>query len=91
MIQYPTNGWFHQCEFMRAAKAVFEAAPTVWLGSNGAVDCKYIQLYVDQRTKSFIFRNASGQMLTAEEVYRMFPQLRDDVKIVSAGVRPFPE
>lgn len=90
MLTHPQNGWFQSCEFPRAAQAIFEASPLVYLDAK-MYDCKYLQLYVDQRTKSFIIRTGAGEMLTEEQVYAMFPQLRTPVEIVSAGVRPYPE
>lgn len=84
------NQWFHASEFLRACQAVAGASCVNWLDS-GVSDCKYVQLYVDQRTKDFIFRDTHGNKLTHEQVYALFPSLRDDVKIVSVGVRPYPE
>ena len=91
MLSFQQNQWFHPCEFLRAAKAVHDSARTLNFMDVGMWGCKYIQLYVDQRTGSFIFRNGEGEMLTHEQVYTLFPQLRDDVKVVAAGVRPYPE
>ena len=76
MKQYEQNGWFHANEFPRAAQAVFEAGPLNFMDA-GLWSCKYIQLYVDQRTKSFIFRTGEGLMLTTEQVYKLFPSLAD--------------
>lgn len=94
MKYFTTNGWFDPKEFMRAAAAVHEAHPLKFMDEQ-LWDCKYIQLYVDQRTKSFIFRTGDGVMLTRDKVYALFPSLRDadeDVQSpVSAGVRPYPE
>ena len=83
---FPTNGWFHPSELVYAVRALIEAPPTIYLDSK-QYDCKYIQLYIDQRTKSFIFRNADGNMLSHEQVYAMFPSLCDDPSpIISASV-----
>ena len=76
MRRYEQNGWFVASEFPRAAAAVFNASPTNFMDAK-QWDCKYIQLYVDQRTKSFIFRNGAGEFLTTEQVYAMFPELAD--------------
>jgi hypothetical protein len=77
MKTHETNGWFHASEFPRAAAAVFHASPLVFMDA-GMWDCKYLQLYVDQRTKSFIIRNGAGEKLSPEDVYKLFPELRDD-------------
>ena len=72
------NGWFYGREFMRACQAVSNMA-----GSGNYLDaklygCKYVQIYVDQRSGSFIFRDGAGNMLTHDEVYALFPELKDD-------------
>lgn len=90
MLTHPQNGWFQPCELMRAAVALIQAPPTIHLDAH-LYGCKYIQLYVDQRTKSFLFRSADGVALTEDQVYALFPSLRDNAEIVSAGVRPYPE
>ena len=74
----PINGWFHQSEFMRAATAIHAAATTDhmrWLGHSA---CKYVQLYVSQRTGDFVIRNREGGQVAHEELYAMFPELKDD-------------
>lgn len=73
---FEQNGWFHPSEFLRAATALHHASPLVFMDAQ-RWDCKYIQIYVDQRTKSFIFRTGDGKMLARHEVYAMFPELRD--------------
>lgn len=92
---HPQNNWFYGNEFMRACQAVDNMA-----GSGNYLDadlfsCKYIQIYVDQRSGGFIFRDGEGRMLSHEQVYALFPELRDEDQImpvlVSAGVRPYPE
>jgi hypothetical protein len=80
MKVHQENGWFHASEFLRAADAVYRASPVAFMDAD-KWDCKYIQLYVDQRTKSFIFRNGAGEMVSHEDVYKMFPILRDDVEL----------
>lgn len=77
---FEQNGWFHPSEFLRAADALYHVSPLAFMDA-GMWDCKYVQLYVDQRTKSFIFRNGAGEMLSHEDVYKMFPTLRDDVEL----------
>jgi hypothetical protein len=97
MQQHEQNGWFYGREFMRACEAISNAAGSLSFMEAGRWDCKYIQIYVDQRTGSFILRTGDGRKLSTAEVYSMFPSLRDDgeevpeVKIVAAGVRPYPE
>lgn len=86
---HQANQWFLAREFMRAAQAVHNARSTLNFMDAGLWRCKYVQLYVDQRTGDFIFRDGDGRVLSHDEVYRLFPTLKDDV--VAAGVRPFPE
>lgn len=89
---HPQNGWFLATEFQRACQAVGHAAGSSNFMHAKLWRCKYVQLYVDQRTGSFIFRDGAGEMLTHDEVYALYPSLRDEpATIVSAGVRPYPE
>jgi hypothetical protein len=95
MLQHQQNGWFYGRELMRACQEVDNAAGSLSFMEAGRWDCKYIQIYVDQRTGSFIMRTAEGRMLSKAEIYSMFPNLRDegevDEPVVAAGVRPYPE
>jgi hypothetical protein len=88
---HQANNWFHAAEFPRAAQAVHDACRTMNYMAADLWRCKYVQLYIDQRTGDFIFRDGDGQVLTHDEVYRLYPSLKDDVVLVSAGVRPYPE
>lgn len=77
MKQHPTNEWFHASEFARACKAIHQAATqehTRWLNHPGT---KYIQMRIDQRTGDFIVQNQDGVCLSADEVYAIFPELRN--------------
>ena len=47
---------------------------TRWLNHPGT---KYIQLRIDQRTGDFIVQNQDGVCLSADEVYAIFPELRN--------------
>lgn len=85
------NGWFIASEFLRAATAVHNACRTLNFMIDDLWRCKYVQLYVDHRTGDFIFRDGAGVLLSHDEVYRLYPSLKDDVVLVSAGVRPYPE
>lgn len=89
------NGWFYGNEFMRACQAVSNMAGSCNFMSARMWDCKYVQIYVDQRSGSFIFRSGEGRMLTRDEVYALFPELKDDDEpaqvLVSVGARPYPE
>lgn len=78
MKSYPQNGWFHSAEFLRAAQAVHAARGSLNYMHTRLLNCKYVQLYVDQRTGSFIFRDGEGNMLTHAEVYLLFPSLEGD-------------
>jgi hypothetical protein len=72
------NGWFYGREFMRACQAVSNMAGSLSFMEADLWRCKYVQIYVDQRTGSFIFRDGAGVMLTHDEVYAMFPELKDE-------------
>lgn len=75
---HPQNNWFHGCEFMRACTAVHLARGSLSFMTASAgpgFRAKYLQIYVDQRTGGFIFRDGDGKMLTHVEVYAMFPEL----------------
>lgn len=74
---HPTNRWFHSSEFLRAAHALHAARGTANFMTANRWDCKYIQLYVDQRTGDFIFRTGDGNMLPHDQVYDLFPTLAD--------------
>ena len=78
MKQHTQNGWFHASEFMRACATIHTAATTEHIRWLGHMNTKYIQLYVDQRTGDFILRDKDGAMLSAEEVYHLFPELKDE-------------
>jgi hypothetical protein len=56
---------------------------TRWLGEPA---CKYVQLYIDQRTGDFIIRDMRGSKLTHEQVYAMFPELEADVPVLEHSV-----
>lgn len=76
MKQHATNGWFHASEFMRAATVIHEYATkthTHWLGRG---KCKYISIYVDQRTGDFILRDREGSIIDPDDLYEMFPELK---------------
>lgn len=78
---HPQNNWFHGAEFLRAAEAVAMAAGSLsFMTASGAPGfrAKYVQMYVDQRTGSFVFRDAEGRLLTHDEVYAMYPSLVGD-------------
>jgi hypothetical protein len=77
MKQHERNGWFHSSEFIRAASAIHKVATeehTRWLN---LPSCKYLLLRVDQRTGDFIILNQRSEILEAEVIYTMFPELRD--------------
>ena len=62
---------------MRAAAVIHKAATTEHMRWLDKPSCKYVQLYVDQRTGDFIIRSTEGVKLSPEEVYAMFPELAD--------------
>ena len=77
MKRYPTNGWFPASEFVRVCRAISQAATqdhSRWLGH---LDCKYISVYVDMRTGDFILRNREGHIIEDDELYAIFPELKD--------------
>jgi len=77
MKQHTTNQWFHASEFARACKVIHQTATqehTRWLNYPNV---KYIQLRIDQRTGDFIMQNQDGVCLSADEIYTIFPELRD--------------
>lgn len=77
MQQHQTNGWFHASEFARACKVMHRVATqehTRWLQHPNT---KYLMIRVDQRTGDFVFQDQNGGHLTAEQVYSIFPELKD--------------
>lgn len=94
---HPENNWFWSGELVRAVAEIHRRATqdhTHWLSSAGVpvpLNCKYVQIRIDQRTGDFILQDNNGQMLFHDEVYALFPALQDDVKFVSVGARPYPE
>ena len=78
MKQHEQNNWFHASEFLRAAIAIHNARGTLrYMECGPGHRCKYLELRVDQRTGDFIIKNSYDELLTAEEVYTMFPELKD--------------
>jgi hypothetical protein len=75
---HPRNGWFPAYEFLKVATAMHHAATEQhvhWLDEGFL--CKYVSIYVDQRTGDFILRDYNNEKLTLEQVYKLFPVLRD--------------
>ena len=62
---------------MRAAHVIHGAATeehTRWIGR---IDCKYLQLRIDQRTGDFSIRDAEDNIVDNDTLYEMFPELKD--------------
>ena len=78
MKQHKTNGWFPASEFMRTAAAIHQAATIEhqhWMIIG--IRCKYLSIYVDQRTGDFIVRDAQGNVVEPDDLYLLFPELKD--------------
>lgn len=78
MKQHSLNGWFTHLDFPRFVSAVRTAAAEHDRHlSSGMTRAKYIEPRIDLRTGDFIIKDGDGKTLTAEEVYTLFPELRD--------------
>lgn len=75
MIAMRHTGWIDRSEFIRVATEMHRRSTTEhthWLGS---IDCKYLQIRMDQRTGDFLVCTSSGVPLSAYELYHLFPAL----------------
>lgn len=77
MKYFRENQWFHSSELLRAVTEIHRRATTEHTHWLGHVDCKYVSLRIDQRLGNFIFQDGSGRKMTLQQVYAMFPALRD--------------
>lgn len=77
MKQHPTNGWFSATEFMRCVKAMHTVCTTNHVHWLDHIRCKYVNIYVDQRTGDFILKDREGVVLDVDTVYKLYPELKD--------------
>lgn len=76
LTQHDSNGWIPAKHFMKVAIAMHTAATTDHTRWLGRMYCKYLELYVDQRTGDFLIRDSLGHVLPLDVVYEMFPDLK---------------
>jgi hypothetical protein len=72
---YEMNGWFSAKDFPPLVTAMWKEIRENgchWLGHAG---CKYLSLYVDQRTGDFIVKDYDGNKVSRETLLKMFKSL----------------
>lgn len=75
LIQH-SNGWFDRSELPRFIAAVTNATGSLSFMTANLWRAKYLTLRIDQRTGDFLVGDSDNRVLTVDEIYSMFPELK---------------
>lgn len=82
LIQH-SNGWFDRSELPRFMVAMINATGSMSFMKADLWRAKYLTLRIDQRTGDFLVGDGESRVLTTDEIYRMFPELKPTAEVTT--------